>query len=58
MPELDDVDPDEVSFSEKDEPTDVPVANRDAQAQADEDQPSEDAAGGLADDDPHNPLSR
>ena len=53
MADLDDVDPREVSVPpEQDALTTVPVADPDAEAQADEDQPdSSDPGGNLADDD-------
>jgi hypothetical protein len=51
MADLDDLDPNDTSFTEKDEPTDMPVADPDAQAHADEDQAQDGAADPLAEDD-------
>jgi hypothetical protein len=55
MADLDDVDPREVSVPpDEDELTTVPVADPDAEAQADEDRPdTSDPGGDLADDDPN-----
>jgi hypothetical protein len=53
MPGLDDVNPDEVSFPEEDEPADVPVADPDAEASADEDLVATDDDAPLSDTDPH-----
>jgi hypothetical protein len=53
MPGLDDVDPNEVSFPDEEEPTDIPVADPDAEATADEDLVAADNDEPLLDTDPH-----
>jgi hypothetical protein len=54
MADLENVDPHDVSIPpDEDELTTVPVADPDAEAQADADQPDQDDTGDLADDDPN-----